>query len=135
MALVLDASICGSWMLPDESHPLGVRALHRLVDEEAHVPGIWWFEVRNLLLVNERKGRGSVENTAAVLNDLKQLHIVEDTAPHSDAILNLAREHRLTFYDAAYLDLALRRGLTLATLDGRLAEAARAVGVRLLEEG
>jgi len=135
MALVLDASICGSWMLPDESHPLGVRALHRLVAEEAHVPGIWWFEVRNLLLVNERKGRGSVENTAAVLNDLKQLHIVEDTAPHSDAILNLAREHRLTFYDAAYLDLALRRGVTLATLDGRLSEAARVVGVRVLEDG
>lgn len=132
MPLVLDASVCGSWMLPDESHPVGVTVLGRLAQDIGIVPALWWFEVRNLLVINERRGRGSVDNTTASLTDLQRLRLTTDVNPVSDEVLRLARTHRLTAYDSAYLELALRRGAELATLDHRLATAARAEGIAVV---
>jgi hypothetical protein len=68
MSFVVDASVAGSWFLPDESHPEAISALDRLKDEEAFVPTLLWFEIRNLLLWNERRQRITPAQTAAALS-------------------------------------------------------------------
>jgi predicted nucleic acid-binding protein len=96
------------------------------------VPAVWWFEVRNLLVAGERHGRMNPAGTAEFLADLERLSIRLDHAPVSAAVLALARLHRLTVYDAAYLELALRVDAPLATFDKKLAAAAEAAGVQLI---
>jgi predicted nucleic acid-binding protein len=97
-------------------------------------PALLWAEIRNLLISAERRGRldpGMVEEGLAVV---EALEIALDGTPASDHVLALARRHRLTIYDALYLELALRRGAALATRDEALAAAARAEGVALLDQ-
>ncbi len=129
MPFVLDASVTACWAFDDEDHPLAALAIERMRTDEAHVPALWWFEVRNILIVNERRGRLTVDHTATFLRALSRLGIAVDTSPDEAAILALARRHRLTVYDAAYLELARREALPLATLDSALAAAARAEGL------
>lgn len=134
MPFVLDASVTLCWAFADEEHPVATAALDRIQCGEAHVPGLWWFEVRNSLVVNERRGRLTEADTSSFLRNLTQLAIHVDRAPAEAALLMLARQHRLTIYDAAYLELAQRDGLALATLDAALRQAATMVGVPLLSE-
>ena len=134
MAFVLDASIAACWALEDEAHPQADLALRRVRTEEAVVPSMWWFEVRNILVVNERRKRITESGTASFLRELARLPIRVDRAPAEGEVLRLAREHRLSVYDAAYLELARREGLPLATLDRDLAGAARAESVPILGE-
>ena len=133
MDFVLDASIAGCWAFEGEDASLGTAALKRLASGNAHVPSLWWFELRNLLIVNERRGRIAEQDTAAFLNFIGRLPITLDNRPDGIALLALARRHRLTVYDAAYLELAIREDLSLATLDASLARAARAERVGLVE--
>jgi predicted nucleic acid-binding protein len=135
MGLVLDSSIVGSWCFPDEANPVADAAFASVGADEAIVPALWWFEVRNILLMGERRGRIDQAGTAEFLADLKGLPIRIEREPDSGTVLALARVHRLTFYDAAYLELALRLSAPLATLDRALARAARAATVPLLGEG
>jgi predicted nucleic acid-binding protein len=107
-------------------------ALERLGRDGAVVPSLWWFEVRNLLLINERRGRIDPVGTASFLADLARLPITVDPAPDGEAVLALARAHGLTAYDATYFELAVRLMLPLATLDRALIAAAPAAGVDLL---
>jgi predicted nucleic acid-binding protein len=88
--------------------------------------------VRNVLVVNERRGRIDPPGSAAFLVDLARLRIDLERQADGEILLALARTHRLTAYDAAYLELALRADAPLATLDRKLAAAARAAGVPLL---
>lgn len=81
------------------------------------MPGLWWFEVRNVLLVNERRGRISEADTAGFLRNLSRLGVTLDRSPDEAALLSLARRYRLTVCDASYLELARRDRLPLATLD------------------
>jgi len=134
MPFVLDASVTLCWAFADEEHPIATAALDRVQHGKAHVPGLWWFEVRNALVVNERRGRLTEAGTLSFLRNLAQLAIHMDRAPEEATVLTLARQHRLTVYDAAYLELAQRDGLELATLDAALRQAATAVGVPLLSE-
>lgn len=134
MSFVLDASITLCWAFANEEHSIATAALDRLEKGEAQVPGVWWFEVRNSLVVNERRGRLSEAGTASFLRNLEQLAIHIDRAPAESTLLTLARQHRLSVYDAAYLELAQREELMLATLDTALRQAATAVGVPLLAE-
>jgi predicted nucleic acid-binding protein len=134
MLMVVDASVTISWYLADEATATTQSILQRLGESEAIAPVLWWFEIRNVLLVNERRVRLHVTQTAAILAHLARLPITLDRDPAGDAVLALARAHRLTFYDATYLELALRRAAPLATLDRRLAAAARTVTVPLLGE-
>jgi predicted nucleic acid-binding protein len=134
MPMVVDASVTISWYLADEATDTAQSVLERLRESEAIVPALWWFETRNVLLMNERRGRLDQSQTTAILAHLARLPIALDREPAGDAALALARAHRLTFYDAAYLELALRRDVPLATLDRRLAAAARTAAVRLLGE-
>ena len=129
---VLDASTTLAWAIEDERHPRALETLTGLRGmDQARVPAVWWFEVRNALVVNERRGRVSEADTAAFLRILGKLPIVVDRSPDETALLTLARRHRLTAYDAAYLELARREGLPLASLDGPLRGAATASGVPL----
>ncbi|MBI4875036.1 MAG: type II toxin-antitoxin system VapC family toxin [Acidobacteria bacterium] len=132
MPFVLDASVTLCWAFCDEDHPVAGRALARIRTEEAVVPSLWWFEVRNILIVNERRKRLTESDTAAFLRDLSRLCIRQDRDPDEAEVLRLARRRRLSVYDAAYLELARREGLALATLDADLVKSARAERVPLL---
>ena len=125
MPFVLDASIAACWAFEDEDHPVAALALERIRTDEARVPSLWWFEVRNTLIVNERRRRLTESDTAAFLRGLARLGVTVDRSPEEADVLTLARRHRLTVYDAAYLELARREGVPLATLDTDLATAAR----------
>jgi predicted nucleic acid-binding protein len=132
MPFVLDASIAACWAFDDEDHPVAALALERVRTDEARVPSLWWFEVRNTLIVSERRGRLTESDTAAFLHGLARLRVSVDRSPLEADVLALARRRRLTVYDSAYLELARREGAPLATLDAALATAARAERVHLL---
>jgi predicted nucleic acid-binding protein len=132
MDLVVDASVTACWFMPHEAHPSAEAAFERAREAVMVAPRVWWFEIRNLLIVNERRGRLASRDTSRILTAVVELPVQFDDAVEDDALITLARRHRLSAYDAAYLEVAMRRTLDLATLDGRLAEAARAEGVRLL---
>jgi predicted nucleic acid-binding protein len=134
MPFVLDASIAACWAFQDEDHPHADIAFTRIRKDEALVPSIWWFEVRNILVVNERRRRITESDTFGFLRDLSRLSIRIDGQPDETSILQLARAHRLSAYDAAYLALARREGIPLATLDAELANAARLESVLVLGE-
>jgi predicted nucleic acid-binding protein len=132
--LVIDSSVAIAWCFPDEQDDYSQSVLDALSSERAIVPGLWQLEVANTLLVGERRQRSTQVNTGTWLGFLASLPITadEETAAHAFGdTLSLAREHNLSAYDAAYLELAMRRRLPLATLDDKLKAAARLVGVPL----
>lgn len=131
MGFVLDASTTIAWVL-DAADRRAVQAWAKIREDSALVPTLWWFEVRNALVVNERRGRISERQTGRFLKQLTQQPIAIDTTPDESAVLTLSRRHRLTVYDAAYLELALRAASPLATLDAMLADAARAETVHVI---
>lgn len=131
MPFVLDASIAAAWFFPDEHDAVAIAVALRLVEGTALIPTLFWFEIRNLLLVGERRGRVDAADSARFLAHLDALPLEVDAAPSSADLLALGRAHGLSAYDAAYLELARRRAVPLATLDRRLAAAAAAAGVAL----
>ena len=132
MAFVLDASVTVCWAFDDEDHPDAAEAFRRIRTEEAVVPCLWWFEVRNILVVSERRQRIMETQTAAFLRALLRIRLRTDGLPDDDAVMRIARRRGLSVYDAAYLELAQRDGLPLATLDTRLRMAAVAEGVAVV---
>ena len=132
MAFVLDASITVAWAFADEDHAVAAAALALIRNDQGCVPSLWWFEVRNVLIVNERRGRLREADTAVFLRNLGRLPIVVDRAPEEAAVLALARRHGLTVYDASYLELAERYAAPLATLDLTLAQAAQRENISLI---
>ncbi len=133
MAFVLDASVVACWAFPDEDDPVADEATKRLRAEEAFAPAHWWFEVRNALIASERRGRIHETETRAFLTGLTLVAVTIDHSPDESGIFALARRHRLSFYDAAYLELASRLNAPLATLDKKLAAAALAENLPLLQ--
>jgi predicted nucleic acid-binding protein len=132
MPFVLDASVSAVWALADESSPIADIAAERLKSEIALVPRLWWYEIRNLLIVNERRQRLTAADTAIFLDLLSAYPIQFDQAEDESSILRLARQYQLSVYDAAYLALALQHQLPLATFDKPLRAAANAAGISLL---
>ena len=128
-AIVIDNSVFLSWCLGDEDDATATHAMQRVAEEGGIVPRIWWYELRNALLMNERRGRISSQQVLDTLTDSMALRIAIDDEHDGSLLLDLARGHDLTVYDAAYLEVALRRSLPLATLDRRLSKAAEAIGV------
>ncbi|WP_423211851.1 type II toxin-antitoxin system VapC family toxin [Paracoccus yeei] len=127
--LVIDASALIAWIMPDESGVdlASLTARH----DEIEAPWLLWAEVRNILIVNERRGRlpaGAVEQIIEVVD---AFGVTLDTKPAQSVVIDLARRHGLTIYDSLYLELALRKGAALATLDAALIRAARAEGVQV----
>ncbi len=131
MPFVVDTSIAVCWLMPDEVHPVAQASFARLDGDEAIVPALWWFEVRNVLVVNERRGRLDAAKSDSALELLRALPITMEHVPDEVGVLALARRYRLTVYDASYLELAQRRGVPLATLDTALASAAKTEGVEV----
>jgi predicted nucleic acid-binding protein len=131
MSFIIDASVVIAWAFK-EQHATAERALARIQAEEAIVPALWWYELRNVLVLGERQKRLTERETARFLRDISRLTITIDSSPNEAQVLTLARRHRLTVYDAAYLELAGREALPLATLDEELAAAARAEQVALI---
>jgi len=134
-AFVVDCSIAMAWLFNDEATPKTEALLTRLITETALVPAWWFIEITNVLAMAERKGRLTPAQSDAFIADLGKLGIERDDEAPQRAftyLLALCRRHRLTSYDAIYLDLAVRRSLPLATLDDDLRKAAKKLGVRIL---
>ncbi len=132
---VLDCSVTMAWCFEDEAEPSTEGIRDQLVDVPAIVPALWPLEVANAALVGERRGRLDEARTARFFTLLGGLPIIVDqgTSEHAfGRVVHLARTHKLSSYDASYLEIAMRHGLPLATLDGKLRAAAQAVGVPLL---
>ncbi|PYU19404.1 MAG: VapC toxin family PIN domain ribonuclease [Acidobacteria bacterium] len=133
-AFVVDCSVAMAWLFHDEATPKTAALLNRLATETVLVPGWWFIEITNVLAMTERRGRITPTQSDAFIADLGKLGIERDDEAPDRAfthLLALCRTHRLTSYDAVYLDLAVRRNLPLATLDGDLRKSARKLGIRL----
>lgn len=139
MSFVLDNSVAMCWLLNDGRPAVVSRALkilEALKTTSAVVPSLWALEAANVVAKAEAKGWVTESRTQAFVSTLLRLNIVTDHATASHALsetLNLARRYKLSAYDAAYLELALRMGLPLATLDTDLEKAARKAGVKRFE--
>lgn len=134
---VADCSVTVAWCFEDETSPYSDSVLNALAVSEAVVPSLWPLEVANVLTLAERHKRITVAKTSRFLRVLQDLpiHIDQQTAHRAfDAILNVARAQRLTVYDAAYLELAIREAAPLATQDKDLRRAAKRLGVAIFQE-
>ena len=134
-AFVVDCSVAMAWLFHDEGTPKTSVLLNRLSSETALVPAWWFIEITNVLAMAERKRRITPAQSDAFIADLSKLAIERDDEAPNRAfthLLALCRTHRLTSYDAIYLDLAIRRNLPLGTLDNDLRRTARKLGVGLL---
>ena len=134
-AFVVDCSVAMAWLFPDEATPRTAALLNRLAIDSALVPAWWFIEITNVLAMAERKRRITPSQSDAFIADLSKLAIERDIEAPDRAfthLLPLCRAHRLTSYDAIYLELAIRRSLPLATLDGDLRSAAKKLRVQLL---
>lgn len=135
MAFVLDSFVASSWAFRDEDHPTAQIVLdHVGSGEPVLVPYLFWYELRNVLIVRERAGRIGAADIAAFLRDLAVFDIALDLKPDEAEVLRLARKHRLSVYDAVYLELAMRSKVALATLDKALIGACIKDGVPLLAD-
>ena len=133
MRYVLDASVAACWFFEDEQDVRADAAAALLLGGGSAVaPLIFWFELRNVVMMGVRRGRASEAPMFNWLATTMRASISLDTLPSDDAIFSLAKRYRLTFYDAAYLELARRESIPLATLDQALARAATDEGVPLI---
>lgn len=136
MAFVVDASVTLPWFLEDERTPFTDSLLDAIDRVEYWAPYIWCLELPNALLVAERKRRISNARRLEALDQASRLKIrLDPAAPDMKTISTLAERRDLSTYDAAYLELAMRQGLGLITLDRVLGDAALAEGVPLEAPG
>lgn len=136
MSFVLDNSVAMCWLLNDgrpADRAYALKVLDALQETSATVPSLWALEAANVVAKAEARGLVTEARTQGFVSALTRLNISTDSATASHALsetLNLARRYKLSAYDAAYLELALRKGLPLATLDADLEKAAKKAGVK-----
>jgi predicted nucleic acid-binding protein len=133
---VLDGSVALAWLFLDEQNPYADAIVAKLPNLEMLVPRLWQLEIANVLLVGEKRERCSQADTTQWLSYLARLPIVVDGSTETRAwseTIGLARQHGLTAYDAAYLEIAIREGVPIATLDAPLKAAAKAAGVPIYQ--
>lgn len=119
-----------SWCFANEGGVYSEKILASLSDSSAIVPSLWVYEITNVLVIAEKKKRLTANDSSRYLNLLFQLPIeIDDSLPNSTELLRLARDLNLTSYDAAYLELAIRCGAPIATLDQALSRAAKKIGI------
>ena len=136
MPFVPDASVVLAWHFDDEQSPVAEAVAARSYSDRAVVPQHWPLEVAHALLRGERRQRARAEDVERFIVRLQAIELEIETIPADEvylAVLPLARRHRLSVYDAAYLELASRRELPLATLDASLMRVAEAIGVELIQ--
>ena len=132
---VIDTSVVMSWCFKDEINRYADVILGLLEEATAFAPSIWPLEVGNVLLVAERGKRLSEADSIRFITLLSELPIIVEQEPPErmiHEIFALAREHKLSSYDASYLDLAMRKGLSIATIDKNLIAAAKRSRVTIL---
>ena len=135
-SFVIDNSVVMAWYFEDEASDYTVAILESLSKYDCIVPSIWPLEVANTLIVGERRGRGTEARAARfiALLDALPIHVDPETTKHALLdTLQLAREHHLSSYDAAYLELAMREGVPLATQDKALKKAALKCGLKIFK--
>lgn len=134
-SLIIDCSITMAWCFADEATLETARVQDRLIAEAAVVPALWFLEVVHVLVLAEKRGRIAAADAAGFLQLLTALDIQTDhetSARAFDHLPSLCRGHGLTSYDAAYLELAVRRRLPLASLNDDLRQAATALGIQVV---
>lgn len=133
---VLDCSLALAWALPDETSARAEKFLAQLSPQSVlYVPALWWYEISNALTMAQRRHRLAESESRRIVDLYSTLPIKTDADLSLDVVQRLqalAREYSLSAYDAAYLELAERRNVGLATLDRRLTTAARKAGVKIL---
>jgi predicted nucleic acid-binding protein len=134
MSFVVDASVAGSWFLPDEATGATTGLARRMGEEGANAPDLLWHEVRNLLVNARRRGRLLQADLETHLDSLEALPLVNVGRGDVRLVARLAQQHGLTAYDSVYLAAAVTGRLPLASFDTALRSAARAEGVPLLPE-
>lgn len=133
MPLVPDVSAILGLALDDEDATFAESLIVAIARDEAVVPTLFWYEIRNVLVMAERRKRIAAARTTAFLSDLALLPFSVDDLPREATVLDLARRRSLTVYDATYLELAQRVGAPLATLDHALMAAAKKEGIALFK--
>jgi predicted nucleic acid-binding protein len=137
MSLVLDSSVALAWVYANETTDAILRVFDSVRVDGAWIPGLWRWEIANVLQLNVRRGRHSADFRDDALDTLALLPVKVDAEADRQAwsaTLHLAERHGLTVYDAAYLEIASRRKIPLATLDRQLRAAATGEGIQLLGE-
>ena len=130
---VLDCSVTMSWCFKDERDDYSAHCLRLLEDAEAVVPSLWALEVMNVLLVAERRGRLLPSESEEFLGLLGLLPITLEPSPGiSSRVMDLGRAYRLSAYDAAYVELALGKGLPMATKDEALRGVLASLGIEIV---
>jgi predicted nucleic acid-binding protein len=133
-SVVLDSSIGAAWCFPDEETSYTKAVLQTVAaPSEAVAPRLWAYEIRNSVLLGVRRNRITQAHAEDFLDTLNSLPIRLADPPSYDAVFALAGRYALTVYDAAYLDLAIREGLPVATLDKALTRAAEQSGVAVFK--
>lgn len=133
--IVVDASVALAWCFPDEASQYAEAVLIALEGRSIFVPAIWPLEITNAIVVAERRKRISLPEIRRFVELLEGLTINADSLPVARSVRNilpLAREYGLSTYDASYLEVAIRNGMALATLDAGLEKAGRKAGVEIL---
>ncbi|MDE1995379.1 MAG: type II toxin-antitoxin system VapC family toxin [Rhizobiaceae bacterium] len=132
MPFVLDASMAATWMLPDENNAEADRLMEELHNRPALVPTLFWFETRNLFVMAERRQRLAAGAAALTMGQLRRLRIDDAGTADDNFVITMAIRHSLSGYDASYLALSVINGLPLATVDQRLATAAKKENIPVL---
>ncbi len=134
MPFVLDNSVVTGWYIPDQANAYTQAVATMLETDRAIVPGLWQLEFANVLKTACSRGKLSPDAAREIADTLVTLPIELDTgaAPGPRQLLELALRYKLSSYDAAYLELALRLGLPMACQDTKLKDAARDAGVKVL---
>lgn len=135
MSLVLDSSVALAWLYADETTGASLVVFEQVRQSGAWIPALWRWEVANALQMNVRQGRHDADFRDAALSNLAWFPLQVDARAEPEAwlgALQLAERYGLTVYDAAYLEIALRRKIPLASLDRQLRDAAESEGVSLL---
>lgn len=132
MPLVVDASLAAAWFLPDEQNDAADGVMSQLSTDLGRAPSLFWFETRNLFVMAERRGRLKPGQAALSMAQLRLFPIVDEGTGNDRQVIALAERHGISGYNASYLALAAAEKLPLATLDKKLAAAARAEKVAVL---
>jgi predicted nucleic acid-binding protein len=134
--IAIDASVALAWCFPDEASNYADSVLLALENQTVIVPTIWAVEITNALLVGERRKRIRQPEIRRFVDLLKGLSVVEERQKFAETVSNvlpLAREYDLSAYDAAYLDVAIRHEIPLATLDAAMQKACTAAGIEIFK--
>lgn len=131
MALVVDSSAVIALALTDENATYTEAVVRELAHQAGHAPLLFWYELRNVLIVNERRGRIAQTQSDEFLQIVSTLPITIDKSPDEAVVMSRVRQHGLSVYDASYLALAIQHVAAMATLDNKLGDAVVAEGLQV----